>query len=261
MAGTKDLLKLLLRRDDVLAQLRDGPVDIRTLTEAVDVSRPTVHRSLKELVRADLVVETREGYELTTYGTVVYEKYRTNIAGFADIRENKDLLSSLEAACAFPFVMLEGATFTHVVPFAPEKPIEAVEDIVRGATKLRGFSPVIIGRYVSLFHEQVTAGSLDAEIIISEEVHEYISGRWPEQLGETVDAGLDYLVTADELPFGLVVVEEPTPVVCVVIYDDGTLRGVITNRGPAVLEWAEGVYEHHHGQAASIDLTANGDAS
>ncbi|WP_143085649.1 ArsR family transcriptional regulator [Halogranum rubrum] len=49
MTETKELLRLLFHREDVVSQIRDGPIDIRSLTEAVDVSRPTVHRSLKSL--------------------------------------------------------------------------------------------------------------------------------------------------------------------------------------------------------------------
>lgn len=224
-------------------------MNIRDLTEAVDVSRPTVHRSLKSLEDHDVVTETRNGYELTTYGEFVFDRYQSSISRFEEIHRNKSLLLALHDNAAISEAMLNGATYTRSVPFAPEKPIGVVESIVRSGTRVRGFSPVIVSRYVSLFHEQLTTTALDAEIILTPDVFEYLSSNWGTQLQETQRAGLTCLVVDEPLPFGLIIVEEPVEQTCLVVYDEGTLCGVIQNDRSAAAEWARDRYESYRRSA------------
>ncbi|WP_089864824.1 hypothetical protein [Halogranum rubrum] len=46
--------------------------------------------------------------------------------------------------------LLDGARYIRALPFAPEQPIGEIESVVRDATVVRPFSPVVVGRYVSL---------------------------------------------------------------------------------------------------------------
>ncbi|SDM95555.1 Predicted transcriptional regulator, contains HTH domain [Halogranum gelatinilyticum] len=254
MTDTKDLLRLLFRRDDIVAHISDGPIDIRSLTAAVDVSRPTVHRSLKSLQEHDVVTETPDGYRLTTYGQLVFDRYRSTLSEFETVHQNKSLLLALRDSAEISSDMLEGASYTRSLPFAPERPLGVIESVVREATTVRGFSPVIVGRYVSLFHDQLMTTTLDAEILTTPAVFEYLVSNWPDQLEETIDAGLSCLVVDDSLPFGLIVVDEPVERVCVIVYDDGTLRGVIQNDSPAAVQWARDFYESYRERATQPSI-------
>ncbi|WP_410766306.1 helix-turn-helix transcriptional regulator [Haloferax sp. DFSO60] len=254
MTETKSLLRLLLRRDEVVTQIRDGPIDIRSLTDAVAVSRPTVHRSLKELQEHHLVAETADGYVVTSYGELLFERYQSFLSEFSDIEANRELLMGLQDASLICDSLLEGATYTKSVPFAPEKPISEVESFVRGATTVRGFTPFIVERYAMLFHDQVTSRSLDAEILTSQPVLDYTSVQWRDQLDEAIAAGLDYLVVDDPLPFGLLIAEEPDEAVCVIVDDNGTLRGVIQNDNPDAVAWGRDLYDEYRERAKQPDL-------
>ncbi|MFC7202999.1 helix-turn-helix transcriptional regulator [Haloferax namakaokahaiae] len=253
MTETKALLRLFLRRDEVIAQVRAGPIDIRSLTDAVDVSRPTVHRSLKELQEHDIVAETTGGYVVTSYGELLFERYRSFLSEFGDMEDHRELLMGLDDASSICDSLLEGATYTKSVPFAPEKPISEVEAFVRGATTVRGFTPFIVERYAMLFHDQVTSRSLDAEILTSRPVFDYTSVHWQDQLEEAIAAGLEYLVVEDSFPFGLLIAEEPDEAVCVIVDDNGTLRGVIQNDNPDAVEWGRNLYEQYRTQARYPD--------
>ncbi|WP_416840249.1 helix-turn-helix transcriptional regulator [Haloferax sp. DFSO52] len=254
MTETKSLLRLLFRRDTVVAHIRDGPIDIRTLTDAVDVSRPTVHRSLNELQEHDIVTETADGYVVTPYGELLFDRYQSMLSKFTDIQENSDLLLGLDDASLISDSLLDGATYTKSLPFAPEMPISEVEAFVRSAATVRGFTPFIVGRYASLFHEQQTSGSLDAEIITPPEVFEYTSQHWKAQFEEATHEGLDWLVVDDRLPFGLLIEEEPSESVCVVVDDEGTLRGVIQNDNPDAVSWGRDLYDRFRRQARRPEL-------
>lgn len=249
MTETKALLRLLFRREDIVKHVRDGPIDIRSLTEAVDVSRPTVHRGLKSLQQHDVVDETADGYALTAYGEFVFDRYGTVIEQFDRIHENRELLLALESSAPISEALLDGATYTPTLPFAPEKPLGEIEAIVRESAVVRGFSPVVVGRYVSLFHEQLTTSTLDAEVLTTPDVYNYLRSAWTEQLDEAVDAGMSFFLVDDPLPFGLIVAEEPKEMVCVMVYDDGTLRGLIQNDSSDAVAWGRELYESHR-QAA-----------
>lgn len=250
MTETKALLRLLFRREDVVSAVEDGPIDIRSLTAAVDVSRPTVHRSLKSLQQHDVVVETADGYELTPYGAFVFEQYTDVIDRFDNAHEHRELLVALESAEPISASLLDDAQYTPTEPFAPEEPLGEIETVVRESSTVRGFSPVVVGRYVSMFHEQVTASALDAEVLTTPAVYDYLCSAWTDQLDEAVDTGMTFFVVDDPLPFGLILAEEPEEEVCVMIYDDGSLRGIIRNDSPDAVTWAREVYESYRRTAA-----------
>ncbi|WP_442904956.1 helix-turn-helix transcriptional regulator [Haladaptatus sp. CMSO5] len=252
----KELLRLLLRRDDVVAQIRAGPVDIRTLTDAVSVSRPTVHRCLKQLIEHEVVTETPRGYVLTSYGSLFFDQYQSYIAETETIHENRDLILALDDPSHLSGRVFQDAKFTRAVPFAPEKPIAEIESIVEDATKIRGFSPVVVGRYVSLFHEKVTEETLDAELIISPDVFDYLAETWPEQLKEALSMGLTVFVTDETLPYGLILIDEPTAQLCLVFYEDGSLRGVVQNDQPDVIEWGTDLYEAYRRRAHEPSISS-----
>ncbi|KAB1185424.1 MULTISPECIES: transcriptional regulator FilR1 domain-containing protein [Haloferax] len=186
---------------------------------------------------------------MTSYGEFLFERYRSFLVEFTDIQENRELLLGLKDTSLLSDSLLDGATYTKSVPFAPEKPISEVESFVRGATTVRGFTPFIVGRYASLFHEQHTAGSLDAEIITPPEVFEYTSQQWEAQFEEATREGLDWLVVDEQLPFGLLIEDEPAASVCVVVDDNGTLRGVIQNDNPDAVAWGRDLYEQYRQNA------------
>lgn len=254
MTETKALLRLLFRREDVVSAVEDGPIDIRSLTAAVDVSRPTVHRSLKSLLQHDVVVETASGYELTPYGKFVFAQYTDVIERFDNAHEHRELLVALESAEPISAALLDGAEYTPTKPFAPEGPLGEIETVVRESTAVRGFSPVVVGRYVSMFHEQTTTSALDAEVLTSPDVYDYLCSAWADQLGEAVDAGMTFFVADEPLPFGLILAEEPAEMVCVMIYDDGSLRGIIRNDSTDAVAWAHDVYESYRQTAAQPDV-------
>uniref|UniRef100_UPI00403F5E7B helix-turn-helix transcriptional regulator n=1 Tax=Haladaptatus sp. DJG-WS-42 TaxID=3120516 RepID=UPI00403F5E7B len=252
----KELLRLLLRRDDVVAAIRAGPVDIRTLTDTVSVSRPTVHRCLKQLIEHEVVTETPRGYVLTSYGSLFFDQYQSYIAETDALHENRDLIPSLDDPSHLSGRVFQDATFTRAVSFAPEKPIAEIESIVKDATKIRGFSPVVVGRYVSLFHEKVTEDLLDAELIISPNVFDYLAETWPEQLNEALSMGLTVFVTDETLPYGLILIDEPTPQLCLVVYDDGSLRGVVQNNQVDAIEWGNELYDAYRERAREPSVSA-----
>jgi predicted transcriptional regulator len=256
MGETKGLVRLLLRRDDVLSGIRDGPIRIRELTDRVAVSRPTVHRSLKELRKHDLIEQVPRGYVLTPYGESVLDKYRSILEEFDQVRENRELLLALDET-RLPPAVLNGAAYTTALPFAPEKPFAEIEDVARGATEIRAFTPVIVARYVSLFYEQVTEGSLRADTLTTTDVFEYLTSQWPTEFDEAIDAGLDVAVVDESLPFGLVVAEKPDPEICVIVYESGNFRGVIRNDSRDAVEWGRDVYRSYRQSARRPERLAH----
>ena len=255
MDETKELIQTLLRRDDVLEEIQGGAIRIRELTERVGVSRPTVHRSLQELSAQQLVRETESGYVLTSYGEWVVERYSGLLADFENLHSNKEVLLALGNS-SLPEVVLKDASFTRSYPYAPERPLDEFEAVVKRASEIKAFSPVIIERFIRFFYREVTVEGLEIEALVTTDVFEYLLSRWTDELHGAVGSGLQVAITDSQLPYGLIVAEKPEPELCMVIYEEGTFRGIITTTNSAAVDWGRQEYESYREAANRPELPA-----
>lgn len=230
---------VVTHRAPVVERLSDGPKRNRTLLAELSLSRSTVYKALQELEELQLVHRGSDGYELTLTGRLLWEEHCRHEATVASICRPGGLLRVLPDDVDVPIGVLEGADVHLAERHAPIGPIVAIETLVREATELKGVGPVVLPNYVDLFHERLVEDELRAELVFERPAWEHLTRDYSGPMAESVATGnLTLWVTDDELPMGLLLVEEPVARVGMVIYDDdGGLKGVVENDAEEAYEW------------------------
>lgn len=247
------LLDVLTKRARFLDILLDDPKHKYELVEATNVSRSTVDRAVRELEVVELIERSADGFRPTLCGKLVYQEYSKFNRRLDAMCDSTALLSVLPNDAPMDLSILEDAKIWLSEAQAPMKPIHHLEELLANASSIRGLSPVVLPRYVDLFYEQTVNANVCVELVLESRVISHLTSRYTEQFNEALQtARLTIQEFTDRLPFGLLISDSGK--VGVVVYEEGTVRGVILNETDAALEWAENAYERYYNQAESISL-------
>jgi predicted transcriptional regulator len=244
-SGWGDLLSLLERRADVLDELVGGPREKRDLVDALDVSRSTVDRAIRELEADDLIDRTCDGVAITFLGRVALSSHLRHRRGVATLERMRDVLQYLDPSAPLPLWVLEGADVHRPDPPAVHRPYETVRSDLAAAEEIQGLSKAITDPVgIERFREFVLEGGMEIEIVGTPGIVEHLLEHHPEDVARASDEGSLALYEHDDVPFGLFVCdpEAGNGTVLVFVYDDGQLAGVIRNRRLPVVEWAASLF-------------------
>jgi len=249
-----DAMDAVSNRAAVIRCLLDGPQYNRDVRDALGVSRSTAYKAVNELEELGLARRGDEGYELTAVGRLLFEEYRRFRNRVEAVCGPAELLAILPTDIDLDFGVLDGAEVTLAERHAPNRPVAAIEDVIREATVLRGTGPVVLPSYVDLFHEQIVTGGLEADLVFERPAFDHLASDYEEEFVDASESdALDIMVTGEELPFGLLVVEEPTPKTGIIVYDrGGELRGFILNDSERAFEWGKERWERRRGAATIV---------
>jgi predicted transcriptional regulator len=251
-------IRTVMKRAEMLDRLAREPTSKRDLRDDLDVSRSTVYKTVRELEEYELVAQDGNEVRLSLFGQLVFENYRSFVETTDDVDRQQALLSDLPAGAPVTTDLLVGADCVRAEPFAPDRPLNHIEDRIREAEYVGGFAPIAVRRYVELFHEQLTDGGLTAEVVFEESVVNHLWTDYGERFRQSVETDRYSLWTTDRsLPFGLVLAEGDREEVVVVVYDEGKPVGAIANDTPGALDWGRAVFEQYKEEATQVD----GDAS
>lgn len=255
-ADAETLINLMVKRSDLIAELRTGPKYNRDLQDRLGVSRSTVYKAIRELKEHGIVVQTKEGNRLSLLGELVEGEYRSFVGTITEIRAPGSLLAHLAPGVDLDPAMLVGAEQVRAERHAPDRPLVTFEEIVTTADEIRGLGPVTLPQYVSVFRDELVDGELAAELLLERQVAEYLLSNYREAVADAAtDGDLGLLETDESIPFGLLVVDDPGPEAVVFVYDDrGTLRGLLRNDSRDAVEWASSVYESYRGDAGRVSV-------
>lgn len=237
----RELVGLLSRRGHYLDEVARGVGDRRKLVEEVDESRSTVYRSLNELEEAALVEETAGKYELTSYGELVYEEYRSFDESVTDINAAKDVLTTLSHVGDFDPEVVTGAEIIEPTPQEPDRPIRTIERTIETAVSVKCIAPTTL--LLNAAADYAT-GESTAELLVEASTLEHFE--------EANDEALDRLRSDDrfvlharqtDFSFGLLLVEDDEPEMVVVVYTRRSgVEGLIQNDSPVAVSWAREAY-------------------
>lgn len=253
-ADVEHLIGLVVKRSRLVDLLREGPKYKRDLQEELGVSRSTIYKAVRELEEDGIVERTDGKHRLSLVGRLVHREYREFFDSVAAVSGRGDLLSVLPSEVPFALDALDGAEVTRAERHAPNRPVETVEGIVEGASKLRGMSSAALPQYVAVFRDRIVEGELTADLLLERAVVEYVFENYRDEVAEAFDSdNVRFHETTASLPFGLIVVDEPEPETAVLVYgDDGALKGVIRNDSAAAYDWATEVYASYAGDATEV---------
>lgn len=252
----REAIDIVARRFDFLMALVDGPVHRPVLQEELDISRSTAYKGIGELEELRLVERTDRGYRLSLLGTLLldqYDQFRRNVDA---VCTKGPLLSELAADCDISVDVLRGAEVIYAERHAPHHPLRALEAMLDEANTLHGMSPVVLPSYIEMFHERLTVDELAADLVLTRPVIEWLATHQCRAFEDVLRTGNLVVRETDEgLPFGLVVSDDPTPQVGILVYDaKGDLRGLVVNDTEAACEWAEETWEQYHDESSVISM-------
>jgi len=231
--------------------LESGPTTQRELRTHLDASRSTIARTLSALERRSWIEADDGAYRLTPVGTIVAREFGELVDA---LRTTDELSTFLEW---FPYAefdlelrALRDATITTSTSSDPYAPGRTQTELLRSATRFRGFLPAIDLEGSEVVHEQITERDFAAEIVVSAEVGETITTEeFADLFREQLATGqLTVLVCDGDLPFYLGLADDER-VQIGVEDDEGFPRALLDTDTTAVREWAESVYDEYRAAA------------
>ncbi|MFC7156734.1 tetratricopeptide repeat protein [Halomarina halobia] len=250
-----EFVRLLRRRGDFLDHLRGEPRRKRDLVEALDCSRSTVDRALRELEYAGLVERTGGGYEASVAGRLAAEAYGDLLETVGVVLGSSDLLASLPNDCDVGPDALVGGERVPLDTVTPYELPPMLRECVESARRLTAVVPVVADpRLLGGCQERVADGSLALDLVVGPDLHETLCRRFPDTLRELADGGATIARAERAPPCTLLVVErrDGTRAVACVTYDGDARDGVYRNDADAALDWATDYVERVRDAATDV---------
>lgn len=239
----------------VFEALADGPTTNRALSEQTGAARSTVGRILDRGESRGWIESEGSRYELTHLGTVMIEEFRgylRTIEGIQHLGEDFQYLP--EPVHELDYRHFLDATIGKPTPAYPSAPFDRMEELIRAGNKF----PYVISQTVTPRHEQVTwdlwvegkqvsGGVLGASFLETLRDDPERVERWY----EWAETGKIWL--HEDPPITLLFSDE------MVLIGMGEERegevyatGVLESENPAVLSWAESLFEEYRAEAERL---------
>lgn len=249
---SSNVLETVTKRAGFLRCLSKGIDDKRDIEDELDVSRSTVNRAFFELEKMGMIRTDHGNYILTLHGRLIYQRYRNLMDSYDHLSEARELSEHLPADTGIDMRLVDGGEVTLSERQTPQEPFEQIKEAVRSADCVKGFSPVVVPSYVNFFHEQITDRDITVELILGETLVPALTGSYAEKFTPAATSENCVLwQTAEELPFGLVIVDDEEVWLCV-YRDGGGLRGTLANVTDSALNWALDVFRRYRDTAHEI---------
>jgi predicted transcriptional regulator len=231
----------LEKRARLLRMLADGPMDKPALRDALDVSRSTVYKALRELEELGLVHRVDDGYALTQFGRLARRKHDEFRATVGRLCDATDVLGAVPDGCLLPVSFVERGRVVGATRHAPERPMAAYESVAADAGRMRVLSGVAMPRYLPRLHERVVErGDLAVDLVVTEAASEYLESYDEFHALQATDDFRAFR-TGREVPFGLTVFDDRGAALAAHT-DQGSLRGLLLSDAPASVAWSEHVF-------------------
>lgn len=243
------LLETVSSRSSVIEYLLEDRADKRELEEALDISRTTIDRAIRRLNEIDCITYREGKWEVTLLGELAYQEYVQSATRYVGLAEARPLLRHLPPETPMDARFLADAEISLAEPQAPHGLIAQLDDLFQGSEQIKGFSSVVLPRYVPLLNHHIVERGMDAELILDYDLIEHLCADYPKETIAVFEADnarvwrLDY-----KSPLGLVLIDEE--VVWFAVHDeDGGLKGSIINDNDNAVAWATEVFRSYRQQA------------
>lgn len=234
----------------VLRQLRDGPASIDSLVSAVDATRRTVLRNVKQLESDGWIRKQGPEYHIAQLA----ETYVRDLLGHVDRGEKIEQLLSLFDHVGFSPDNIPNEVLLHgeiVVKSkcSPAKPLDRTVSAIRSGSSVRSSVPYV-SRHLVQAHREAIANGGSVELVVGPNALERLQS--PDCLAEYRDLRGDvYHVQGLVHPIGVVNTDQRTIVPLYDMY--GGLHGGIFGSFDAITEWGADFYESRRRDAHALE--------
>lgn len=251
-AISPSLLETVARRACVIEHLLEDHTDKRELEATLDVSRTTVDRAVSGLSDAECIGYQDGKWKVTLLGQLAYEEYEQLTVRYRALIAAQPLLLQLPLETPLDIRLLTDAEVLLAEPPAPHTPITKLENLLQRCEQIRGFSSVVLPRYIPLFYDHIIEQEADTGLILDNDLVEYLWTNYPDKMGAVLETDHGMMWRLDQkLPFGLILIDEE--IVWFAVYDeDGGLKGSIVNDSNDAVAWATEMFHSYRQQAKQV---------
>ncbi|MFP9192368.1 helix-turn-helix transcriptional regulator [Natronosalvus vescus] len=242
-------------RVPALVALTERPRSRSELCELTGVSSSTMRRTLDEF--EDRIWIRKDGYQYvaTRLGEEVAFGVESLIERIETERKIRHIWHWLpDELSAFPIETWAALTVTVADPDFPYRPVNRFESLLREATTVRSLRPEIslMEPCFDVLRRLVDDG-VDITLIDRPTCHTYFFSRYPEHSPEMVERDNFTVLAHDDLPpYGIGLLDTHATISCFEP-GSGTVQALIDTDAPAVLEWAESLYERYEAEGRPVE--------
>lgn len=239
---TDDHVETIHDRFRYLEVLAEGQLHKPELVDRLNVSRSTVDRAIRELENAGFVEKGKGGYTATLTGRIAYERHRTYRREVDALVDAQRVLDPLPAAVEFDVDAITGAESILGTEQTPYQPREAMADTIRDAETYRAVLPTLPDpKHLRQLYEHVVTQGNPAELILPRELLDPLREELPVRLPVMADSDGFSLFVGDVPEFGVMRTGAgaESTVSTLVFTSGGNLHGLMRNRSPEAVAWAD----------------------
>lgn len=245
---------LVAQRATLLRAINEECSTTTDLVGSLDVSRSTVDRGVRELREATLIERTDEGYRTTIAGRLALSEHVRFTDRIDAIESDEDVFSELPMDAELDVSLIDGCRVCRSTQSDPERPDDRLAELVSGADRIHGFTPITTVRGVESHHEQAVEHDADIELVVPPSVVTRLLSVYSDQLEESLSTGSVQLrQTNSEFEYGCLLIEQGESEQAVVLAcADDELRGLIRNDRPEAVEWAITTFERYKARSKPL---------
>jgi predicted transcriptional regulator len=259
MASTLDDIQFLANSENrvrVLAALADGASTRRDVQEVADVPRSTAARVLDDAESRDWVTSEGSRYRITPLGEAMLAEFRRHRETTAAIHHLGAAIDWLpDPAWELDFRALRDARITTPTETNPTAHFDRGMEQLREADSYRGLTQNSLPEYMRVLHGRIEAGELDFEGVLEAGVLDAVRSDPDRAALWRALADRTWLYDG-RVPLNVHLVDGT-----VLLWlcgeneagDDVLAMGLLESTDPAVVSWAETLYEEYRTAAEPLD--------
>ncbi len=240
----------------VFEALTAGPTRSRALAEETGASRSTVARILDAGESRGWITSEGSQYELTEVGEIMIAEFRAYLLTVEGVQHLGDAIEWLPAPVhSLDYRHFRTAEIITPKTPTPSRPYDHVAEKIRNTDEVRSLVEVTLPRYVTLISEQVDERQLDAELVIEANWLEALPAESEQLPLLRARAARDSIWSYDgDIPLNMHLFDDSVAIWLGEERDDErVVRGLLVTEAPAVVSWAEGLYEDYREEGELLD--------
>jgi predicted transcriptional regulator len=243
MSPSVEAVELVARRADLLRELRDGPKTKPALADALDVSRSTVDRAVRELEREEYVCR-RDGIALALKGRLVLSAYEEFAANLDALDTAEPAIDTLPVDAQVDDTLFRGGEVVEADSVAPQRATERFRQLVEEAERIRGYASALLDSTVPTYRRRMVEDGMEVELVIAPEVLDaLVTGHGDAVADARATGNLTLLRATETIAYSLMLVDDGAKThVCALFYDENGHTGLLRNDDPEAVVWASGLY-------------------
>ncbi|WP_148225345.1 helix-turn-helix transcriptional regulator [Haloterrigena turkmenica] len=240
----------------VFEALTAGPTTSRDLAEQTGASRSTVARILDTGESRGWIASEGSEYQLTEVGEIMIAEFRAYLQTVEGVQHLGDAIEWLPAPVhSLDYRHFRTADIITPKTPTPSRPYDHVAEKIRATDEVRSLVQVTLPRYVTLISEQVNEQQLDTELVIEANWIETLSAESEQLPLLRARAERDSIWTYDgEIPLNMHLFDDSVAIWLGEERDDErVVRGLLVAEEPAIISWAEDLYEDYQDEGKLLD--------